>query len=174
MQEGLQPLPKLKVLFAPFLPYTSRCKSDVVFKECAQLVGVVFFVRWSRPYVGIQKLNSREIRRLKSEGTTPAVQFEEPGEDAKLDEECEADDEASLPKAAGGAQDGDHEELGRINQEAGWRGSWQKELAKIEQRRNDLLPEHEKTQMMSQPVQSLEDKVGATQENRASFGKAAR
>ena len=29
-----------------------------------------------------------EVKKLKSEGKTPAVQFEDPGEDAKLDEAC--------------------------------------------------------------------------------------
>ena len=34
---------------------------------------------------------------------------------------------------------------------------WQQELQDIEQRRNDLLPEHQKTQKRSQKLQSLQD-----------------
>ena len=37
--------------------------------------------------------------------------------------------------------------------------NWQKELAQIEQGRNHVLPEHEKTQEMSRQLQSLEDRL---------------
>ena len=52
-----------------------------------------------RPYVGVQAKEAElreEIKRLKKEGKKPAVQFEEPGEDAKLGEDCkmELDGEA--------------------------------------------------------------------------------
>ena len=36
---------------------------------------------------------------------------------------------------------------------------WQQERGHIEQRRSDMLPDHEKTQKMYQKLQSLQDKL---------------
>ena len=44
---------------------------------------------------------------------------------------------------------------------------WQKELAQIEQRKNDSSPEHEKMQKMSQTLQSLEDKWAQSKKTRS-------
>ena len=50
------------------------------------------------------------------------------------------------------------------------KGSWQKELAQIEQRREDLLPGHEKMQKMSHTLQSLEDKLAQSKQNQIRLG----
>ena len=50
------------------------------------------------------------------------------------------------------------------------RGKWQQEVQEIEQRRNDLLQEHQKMQKRSQKLQSLQDKKKQCQKN---MGKLA-
>ena len=47
------------------------------------------------------------------------------------------------------------------------RRKWQKELAQIEQRRNDFLPEHEKMQKLSQQLKSFGRQGGAKTETSA-------
>ena len=47
----------------------------------------------------------------------------------------------------------------------------EKELAQIEQTRNDLLPEHENMQNMSPKLQSLEDRLAQSRDIQASFPK---
>ena len=83
----------------------------------------------------------------------PAVQFEEPGEDAKLDEKCkmEVDEEADSRKKLYIRKKDIAKDMRKLKGVKSWDGACkkvvdegfkQKELAQIEQRRNDQLPEH--------------------------------
>ena len=47
----------------------------------------------------------------------------------------------------------------------GQKEKWQQEFLQIEQRRNDLLPEHDKMQNLLQKFESLQDKKAAVSEN---------
>ena len=49
--------------------------------------------------------------------------------------------------------------------------SWQEELVQIKQRRSDLFPEHERMQIVSQKLQSLEDKLAQSKNHLRKLGE---
>ena len=92
-----------------------------VTEECAQFVGVVFFVRWRGSDVGIQGPTGRDhrvfqryaknVKKMENERRKQAVQLEEQEDDAKPEEDVkmEVDDETNSRKNIGNARDGYHQ-----------------------------------------------------------------
>ena len=103
------------------------------------------------------------------QGKKPAVQFEETSEVVRPDEDCmmEVDSEADSREKLDQRKSEIEKQLRKIEEFTdldegfveSWKKQWQQELLQIEQRRNDLLSEHEKIQKKSQKLQSLQDKL---------------
>ena len=110
-----------------------------------------------------------EIKKMENERKRPAVQFDEPGEEAKPHEGCnvEVDGEADICKKLHTRKKRSSNSIVKIEQFKDVvedfaekpKEKLQQELVHIEQRRNDLLPEHEKMQQRSQKVQGVLDKL---------------
>ena len=100
-----------------------------------------------------------EVKKLKSEGQKAAVCFEEINEEVKPDEDCkmEVDSEAESRKKLHQREREVAKQLRKIEEftdldegvTESHQDKWHQELLQSEQRRNDLLPEHEKMQEMS-------------------------
>ena len=113
--------------------------------------------QWAKMPSGKKHSVARVARHSQDDGECVKRQQEPGGEDAKLDKDCkrEVDREADSREQTGGAEEGDHKGVAqglrtsrtwvRISGSAG-ELAWQKELAQIEHRKNDLLPEREYTQ----------------------------
>ena len=106
-----------------------------------------------------------KVKKMEHERKRPAAQFEEPDEEAKPseDDKMEVDEVTDSRKKVGDAIEGCHSgrklDALKCIDEAVCKVGWQKDLAQIEQRRNDVLPEHERCRKMSQTLQSLEAKL---------------
>ena len=97
-----------------------------------------------------------------SKGKKPSVKFEDPGEDAKQDEDCkmEVDGDADSRKK--------NETTNELRKIGDFKKIRKKRGSKIWRKLNDMLQEHEPTQRRSQNLQSLEDKLAQSRNIRAS------
>ena len=111
---------------------------------------LAYRVQWPR------ETDVREFRdkvgKMDTEWKKPTVQFEDPGEEAKPDEDCKM--EVDSRKKLDMRKKSDHQNTcaTNVDEEVTRKISGSKSWCKIERRRHDLLPEHEKTKTMSEKL----------------------